>query len=158
MSEEREKEERGLSRQINRAIPYHRPTVRRAGIDGLGELLEPSIDLTNPRSSVAVQSGQNLSMNLPTSSEVRGFTAQVHVTSASVLLLPADPARKFLFLQNNDALGSCTASFGCDAVLGVGIRLAAGGGGILLDNNVPTSALYIIGSIASNPNVTLISG
>jgi len=47
-------------------------------------------------------------------------------------------------------------TFGTEATLATGIKLGAGGGGILLDNHVPTAAVFIIGSIASNPNVSLI--
>lgn len=99
-----------------------------------------------------------VSSTVPTEREVRGYTSPVEVTSTSKILLPADPKRKFLFIQNNDLLGSVTLSFGSTAVLGIGIKLASNGGGILLDINTPTADLYAIGSIASNSNVTLISG
>lgn len=98
------------------------------------------------------------SSDVPKASEIRGYTSQVEVTSVSKILLPADPRRKFLFIQNNDLLGAVTLSFGNIAVLAVGIKLAANGGAILIDINCPTADLYAIGSVASNGNVTLISG
>jgi len=87
----------------------------------------------------------------------RGLTYPIRVTSASSEILPADSQRRFLFIQNNDPVGNVTVSFGGNAaVLGIGFNLAAGGGGILLDNNVPSSRVFVIGSIAINPNVTMV--
>lgn len=131
--------------------------------ENLGELIPPPIDLTTPTlspSGRAINPDNGLltgGANIPDDG-IRGYTAQINVTSASQLMLPADRRRTFLFLQNNDSLGSCTISFGVTATLATGIKLGANGGGILLDNNVPTAAIYIIGSIANNSNVTLISG
>lgn len=124
----------------------------------LGDITPPPIDLTTPvlsPSGQPVSSGQYVGAG---ANSPRGYTQQINVTALSQLLLPADPSRRFLFMQNNDAVGTCTLSFGVDATLATGMKLGANGGGILLDNNVPTAALYIIGSIANNPNVTLISG
>ena len=88
-----------------------------------------------------------------------GFTRPLIVTNASVEVLPADFSRKFLFLQNNDAVGVVFVSVGgAGAALNQGFRLGAGGGGILLDVNVPTDRIFMIGSIANNPNVTAITG
>lgn len=117
----------------------------------LGEFTAPDVDLTAPRLSPA-----GAVIGSQSQSQITGFTAQINVTAVSQLVLPADPRRKFLFLQNNDPVGTCTVSFGSDAVLAVGMKLGANGGGILLDNHIPTSAIYIIGSILNNPNVTLI--
>lgn len=89
----------------------------------------------------------------------RGLTIPATVTSTSQELLPADNDRKFLFIQNNDVLGKVTISFGgAGATLGIGFNLAAGGGAVLLDNNVPNARMFAIGSIASNPNITIITG
>lgn len=63
-----------------------------------------------------------------------------------------------MYLVNNDTLGYAIISFGVDATLATGMKLAAGGGGIMLDNNVPTAAVYIIGSIALNSNITMVVG
>lgn len=88
--------------------------------------------------------------------DVKGFTGQVTATAQSTQILPADPSRKFLFFSNDDALGYARISFGVEATLTTGIKIAPGGGGILLDNNVPTAAVFIIGSIATNPNITMV--
>lgn len=89
---------------------------------------------------------------------LRGLTYPATVLATPTQLLPPDFDRKFLFIQNNDALGIVWVSFGAPAVLGVGMRLSAGGGGILLDNNVPTAEVNVIGTIAINPNLTIIVG
>jgi hypothetical protein len=88
----------------------------------------------------------------------RGLTYTFNVTLVSQLAFPVDFNRLFLFVQNNDPLGVAWLSFGGNAVIGTGIKLAAGGGGILLDNNVPTAGIYLIGTIASNQNITFIFG
>lgn len=89
---------------------------------------------------------------------IRGSTSQISATSSSVMILPADPHRTFLYLSNDNTAAFAKVSFGTDATLVTGIRLAAGGGGILLDNGVPTSAVFIIGSIANNPDITMVVG
>jgi hypothetical protein len=89
---------------------------------------------------------------------VTGYTSQITVTDKSEVLLPANPDRKFLFIQNNDPIAFANMSFGVAATLTTGMRLGSSGGGILLDNNVPTAAIFIIGSSPNNSNVTLISG
>ncbi|HEY6020922.1 MAG TPA: hypothetical protein VIY48_13785 [Candidatus Paceibacterota bacterium] len=85
----------------------------------------------------------------------RGISSQFIVTNVSQILLPADLNRSMLYLVNSDPLGVVWVSFGVQSAAGVGIRAGSGGGGFLLDNHVPTSTVYIIGDIASNPNVTL---
>jgi hypothetical protein len=86
----------------------------------------------------------------------RGQSQAVYVTNVSQLLLPFDPSRKFLYMLNNDALGVVWVFFGgSGAVVGQGMRLGPAGGGILLDNHVPTAQVFMIGTIAVNPNVTL---
>lgn len=92
-----------------------------------------------------------------TPARLRGLTYPGTVLSTPGQLLTADFDRKFLFIQNNDTLGVVWVSFGAPAVLGIGMRLAAGGGGILLDNNVPTAQVNAIGSIASNSNISIIT-
>lgn len=88
----------------------------------------------------------------------RGRTIPITVTAASQELLPADSDRQFLFVQNNDPVGIVYMSFGGNAAaINQGFRLAPGGGGILLDNHVPTAKIFFIGSIANNPNVTVVS-
>jgi hypothetical protein len=89
---------------------------------------------------------------------LRGLTYPGRVTNVNSEVLAPDFDRRFLFVQNNDPAGNVWISFGAPAVLGVGMKLGAGGGGILLDNNVPTSQLNAIGSIALNTNLTIITG
>lgn len=87
----------------------------------------------------------------------RGFTYPINVTAVSQLWQDVDLSRKFLYLLNNDPIGVVWVSFGgAGAAVGQGIQLAAAGGGILLDVNVPTSKIFLIGTIAANPNVTAV--
>jgi len=121
-----------------------------------------SIDLTNPFFSHGrkpakyapgfepVKSAENIN--------ITGSTSQVEITTQSKLLLPADPNRKWLFMQNNDAIGVVTISFGVQAAINLGAVLRANGGGIVIDYNCPTAAIYGIGTIASNSNFVLIAG
>lgn len=88
-----------------------------------------------------------------------GFTRPLTVTNLSAEIFPVDFSRKFLFVQNNDALGIVFVSIGGQAAaLNQGFRLAANGGSVLLDINVPTDRIFMIGTIANNPNVTAITG
>ena len=85
----------------------------------------------------------------------RGQSQPIYVTNVSQLVFPFDASRKFLYLLNNDALGVVWVFFGgSGAIVGQGMRLGPGGGGILLDNHVPTAQIFMIGTIAANPNVT----
>lgn len=148
-NEERDNEEGALLRRNRDSGPLTRAPLSRA------------VDLTAPRQ----ERGRSVPppppgvvRTQPIEEDIRGYTAQITVTDTSKLLLPADSRRRFLFVQNNDTLGNVNLSFGVDATLATGMRLSANGGGILLDNNVPTAAVYVIGTIAANSNVTLISG
>ncbi len=85
-----------------------------------------------------------------------GYTLQVTATNQSALLLPVNLKRRFLFMLNDDALGYARIAFGSAATLSLGMKLAAGGGGVFMDNNVPKAQINIIGSIAQNSNITLI--
>jgi hypothetical protein len=87
----------------------------------------------------------------------RGFTYPINVTNVSQMWQDVDLNRKFLYILNNDALGVVWMSFGgAAAAVGQGVRLAPGGGGILLDINVPTAKIFLIGTIAANVNVTAV--
>jgi len=89
----------------------------------------------------------------------RGATKPLTVTAVSQELIPADADRKFLYIVNNDPLGIVYVTVGgIGAALLQGFTLGAGGGGILLDYNVPTAKIHMIGTIANNPNVTAIIG
>lgn len=87
----------------------------------------------------------------------RGITQPVTVTNVSQEIFPADAARKFITVTNNDPIGVVYVSFGgAGAGLNQGLRVGPGGGGFLLDINVPTSRIFMIGSIAANPNVSVV--
>jgi hypothetical protein len=87
----------------------------------------------------------------------RGVTYPVNVSNISQMWQDVDLSRKFLYLLNNDPLGVVWVSFGgAGAGVGQGMRLAPGGGGILLDINVPTAKIFLIGTIAVNVNVTAV--
>jgi hypothetical protein len=88
----------------------------------------------------------------------RGVTLQYNVLVADTVALAVNFDRKFLFILNNDVLGDVWGAWGVPAKVGVGMKFKAGGGGIMLDNNVPTAELHLIGTIASNQNFTIISG
>lgn len=93
----------------------------------------------------------------PAPAPVKGYTAPAIVTSRSQIILPADSDRQFILIQNADPAGDIFVSFGAEASLSIGIKVAAGGGGLLLDNHCPTSAVSAIGNIATNPFVTIVS-
>lgn len=87
----------------------------------------------------------------------RGLTFSFTVTSAGGLLLPIDFDRQQLFIQNNDTLGVVWLAIGAPAAIGFGFKLAAGGGGLLLDYGCPTAQVNAIGTILSNPNIMVIT-
>lgn len=132
-----------FDRQRNRDRALSREVIGK----GLTRMDQPPIVLPDGR---MVRPGQVIQT-------ARGLTYPFTATLLSQQALPVDNDRRFLFIQNNDALGLIWVSYGVAATLGVGMRFTAGGGGILLDNNVPTAAIYIIGTIASNPNITIIT-
>lgn len=86
----------------------------------------------------------------------RGNTQLAVITNTSRPVLPANPARKFLLIQNSDPVGNIWVAFGIDAALNFGVKIASGGGAILFDNNTPTSDVYAIGDIAANPFITIV--
>jgi hypothetical protein len=89
----------------------------------------------------------------------RGLTYSLNVTNVSAEILPMNLNRKFIFIQNNAVAGTVTVSFGgAGAVLGVGFNLAAGGGSLYMDNACLTARVFVVGSIASNPNVSMVTG
>ena len=121
----------------------------------------PNIDLMSRPARGAVDASRPFAQSgnaaIPLAhSDTPGNTVQIVATAKSTMILPADPYRRFLYFLNNDAVAYATLAFGVDATLVTGMRLGSGGGGILLDNNVPRSAIFIIGSSASNANITLV--
>lgn len=119
-----------------------------------GRYVPASIDLRQKRITPAPQLPIG---GAPAAVKIKGNTQQVTVTSVSQMVLPADPDRKSIIALNDDTLGDVRMAFGVDATTVTGIRLGANGGGILLDNNCPTSAVYMIGTVAVNSNVTVIT-
>lgn len=79
---------------------------------------------------------------------------KVTVTSVSGNYLSVNPNRQYLSIQNQDAIGTIYIRIGNAVALGIGKRLLPGeswesGAG------VSTFGVYLIGDIASNPNVLI---
>lgn len=128
-------------------------------------MLENIPKIFNPRDRLHMQGMTRASIGgnaprLPSAvdgAQERGFTYPVNVTNISQMWQDTDLNRKFLYLLNNDALGVVWVSFGgSGGAVGQGMRLGPAGGGILLDINVPTSKIFLIGTIANNVNVTAV--
>lgn len=84
--------------------------------------------------------------------------AQATVTNASAQIVAANTARKYLAIQNNDAVGIVYIGFGAAAVTSLnGIKIAPGGN-FELNTVQSTQAIRAIGSIASNTNVVVVEG
>lgn len=82
--------------------------------------------------------------------------SQKTVTNASGLLLAANPSRKLLFIQNNDAAGIIYVALdGSPATTASGIKILQGGS-LILDSHLPSGAVYAIGDIAGNVNVVVV--
>lgn len=79
------------------------------------------------------------------------------VTSASQQLIAANTARQYLFVQNRHASGFVYLNFGAAATAGNGIKIGPGGfwesGAVC-----PTSAIHMIGDVASNTEVLTVEG
>jgi hypothetical protein len=85
-------------------------------------------------------------------------SAQATVTTASATIATANSSRKFLLIQNNDATGIIYVNLqGATATALNGVKIPPGSS-LLLDAAVPSNAITAIGSIASNPNVVLVTG
>lgn len=81
----------------------------------------------------------------------------VTVTNASAQHAAANAAREYLLIQNRSATGSIYVRFGAAATVGTGIAIGPGGFWEW-DSCIPVSAVNIIGSIASNPDVLIVEG
>jgi hypothetical protein len=80
------------------------------------------------------------------------------VTSASTTIVAANPLRRYLLIQNNDASGDIFVRLdGVAATLTTGVKIPAGGS-YELQGYVPTGAVTAIGSIASNANILTVEG
>lgn len=81
--------------------------------------------------------------------------AQITVTNASQSFLAANTARKYLLIQNKDSTGKIYVSFGSAATVANGVEIPAGGN--YEPNYAMSSEIFIIGDIASNANVVIVS-
>lgn len=95
-----------------------------------------------------------------TVSIANGATTQAafNVTNASTNMLAAKDNRRYLMVQNNDATGVIFINLaGGIAAAATGIKII-GGAAIEIQGFVPNGVITAIGSIASNPNVTVVEG
>lgn len=82
---------------------------------------------------------------------------QIIITNVSQQFLPENESRQYLFIQNNDALGNLFVSFTNAATLLNGIKIPPGSS-YELNKVIPSNSINIIGDIASNANVVLVTG
>jgi hypothetical protein len=98
-----------------------------------------------------------ISSIVPVQSSSFANTAKT-VTNASAQLIAANTARKYLLIQNKDAVGNIFVSFGSGAATTAnGIKISPGGA-YELAQNMSTQELRAIGDIASNTNVLVVEG
>lgn len=126
------------------------PRLRNAQIALAREPVGGQVSVNQVQSDGSVITIPGVSAQIP-----RGVTLQYNVLAVDSVALAVDFDRKFLFILNNDVLGDVWGAWGSPAKVGVGMKFKAGGGGILLDNNVPTAELHLIGTIVTNQNVTI---
>lgn len=115
--------------------------------------------------SFAARLGNEVSYDVPPTGDVNinnthgAFTqAQATVTNASALLVAANPARRYLLVQNNDPSGIIYVTLdGSAATTAKGIKVGPGGS-LELASYCPTGAVYAIGSLATQSNVVVVEG
>lgn len=84
--------------------------------------------------------------------------AAAAVTNSSAQLLPANPNRRYLLIQNNDASGIIYLNLaGAAATIAGGLKIF-NGGSYECQGFVPRGAINAIGSIANNPNIVVVEG
>lgn len=76
------------------------------------------------------------------------------VTLASTVLLPANPNRQYLLIQNNHGAGNLWIAFGKAATTTAGVRIIPGGF-YLLDAVCTTQEVRVIGDVAHSAIVTV---
>jgi hypothetical protein len=81
--------------------------------------------------------------------------SQITVTNVSQVFSAANPARKYLLIQNNDTAGIIYVAFGAVATSLNGVKILPGGY-YELNTTVPNNSVNIIGSIAANANCVLV--
>ena len=95
--------------------------------------------------------------NAPIPSPSTFSNGQITVTNVSQLFSAANTMRQYLLIQNNDTVGNIFVSFTAAATLLNGIKIAPGGS-FIVDGVAPSNDINIIGDIASNANVVLVTG
>jgi hypothetical protein len=136
--------------QVISQFPRERNRIRASTRKVMGDGLAASVQVQADGTLLSIP---GIQVPIP-----RGLTRPYTCTNADTIALPVDFDRKYLFYQNNDLIGVVWGSFGAPAQIGVGYKFAAGGGGIMLDNNVPTAEFHVIGTIPNNPNCSIITG
>lgn len=123
----------------------------------------PAVTVSNvPAVTIANVPGVTID-NVPAvtlSGEQGAFTqAAATVTNVSGQLLAAKANRRYLLIQNNNASGGAiyVNLAGAAAAIAGGISIEAGTA-YECANFCPTAAIFAIGSIASNANITVVEG
>ncbi len=136
--------------QAIKGLPFNRLILSdKTGAPNSGFILVASSELQDNRLQGSV-----------TVTNVSGAFTQNNktVTNASAQLLAANPARRYLLIQNNDAAGIIYVTMdGTPATTAKGIKIAAGGS-YECQGYVPTGELRAIGSISSNANIVAVEG
>lgn len=79
------------------------------------------------------------------------------VTSASAQILAAKADRQYLLVQNKDTAGNLYLAFGTAATLANGVLIGPGGS-FEMPGTQSNQAVFAIGDIASNANITTVEG
>lgn len=86
------------------------------------------------------------------------LNSQKTVTSASAVLVSANAARRYLLIQNNNAVGNIYVRLDSTAAtIGTGIKIPPGGS-YELQGYVSNLGVHAIGDIASNANIVTVEG
>lgn len=108
-----------------------------------------SVEVTN-------DSGNALPVTNASPVQAAFTNAAAIVTNASGQLIAANATRKFMLVQNKDAAGNIYLNLGgAAATVASGVKIPPGGS-LLLDNTVPTGAIFAIGDIASNAGIVVV--
>lgn len=84
--------------------------------------------------------------------------SQKTVTTVAANVLPANPDRAFLIVQNKHNVGKIYIAFGGVATVGGGYEIAPGDALELVGGIVPVGAVSAIGDAASNAAVVVVEG
>lgn len=112
-------------------------------------------DISVSRVSLSGQVGASIVVNkVPQADFLQSSKA---ATPASAQLLPANPARQYLLVQNKDNTGAIWLFFGAAAATQAnGVRI--GPGGNYEPPVIPKSAIQVVGDIANNTNLVVLEG